>query len=114
METKSIFEKDLKANFSKLNKNLECDVLIIGGGTGAATKEILKHKSVEQVVVVDIDEVVVNTCKEYLPEIAGCLNDERVTVEITDAFDYIKQTDKKLAHLNRHSPKKTYRWPRGT
>ncbi|MBR1681296.1 spermidine synthase, partial [bacterium] len=39
------------------------NVLIIGGGTGAATKEILKHKSVEHVVVVDIDEVVVNTCK---------------------------------------------------
>ena len=72
------------------------NVLIIGGGTGAATKEILKHQSVEHVVVVDIDEVVVNTCKQYLPEIASCLDDERVNVEIIDAFDYIKQTNIKF------------------
>jgi len=68
-------------------------VLIIGGGTGATAKEVLKHKSVEKLVVVDIDEVVVDTCKKYLPEIAGCLDDEKVTVKIMDAFDYIKETD---------------------
>ncbi len=72
------------------------NVLIIGGGTGAATKEILKHKTVEHVVVVDIDEVVVNTCKQYLPEIASCLDNEKVTVKIMDAFDYIKESDIKF------------------
>ncbi len=72
------------------------NVLIIGGGTGAATKEILKHKTVKHVVVVDIDEVVVNTCKQYLPEIASCLDDEKVTVKIMDAFDYIKESDIKF------------------
>jgi spermidine synthase len=72
------------------------NILIIGGGTGAATKEALKHESVEKIVVVDIDEVVVNTCKKYLPEIAGCLNDKKVQVEIANAFEYIKNTDNKF------------------
>ena len=79
-------------------------VLIIGGGTGASTKEVLKHNTVEQVVVVDIDEVVVNTCKEYLPEIASGLNDPKVTVEIINAFDYIKNTDKKFDVILISSP----------
>lgn len=56
------------------------NVLIIGGGTGASAKEVLKHDSVEKIVVVDIDEVVVNTCKKYLPSIAGCFDDEKVQV----------------------------------
>ncbi len=79
-------------------------VLIIGGGTGASTKEVLKHNTVEQVVVVDIDEVVVNTCKKYLPEIASGLNDPKVTVEIANAFDYIKNTDKKFDVILISSP----------
>ena len=36
------------------------NILIIGGGTGASTHEVLKHNTVEKVVVVDIDEEVVN------------------------------------------------------
>lgn len=80
------------------------NVLIIGGGTGASTKEVLKHNTVEHVVVVDIDEVVVNTCKEYLPEIASGLNDPKVTVEIENAFEYIKNTDKKFDVILISSP----------
>lgn len=79
-------------------------VLIIGGGTGASTKEVLKHNTVEQVIVVDIDEVVVNTCKKYLPEIANGLNDPKVTVEIQNAFEYIQNTDKKFDVILISSP----------
>ena len=35
-------------------------VLIIGGGEGATLREVLKYKSVEEVVMVDIDEELVN------------------------------------------------------
>lgn len=70
------------------------NVLIIGGGTGASTKEVLKHDTVEHVVIVDIDEEVVNTCKKYLPEIASGLNDKKVIVEIANAFEFLKNTEK--------------------
>lgn len=75
------------------HKNPE-NILIIGGGTGASTKEVLKHQNVKEVVVVDIDEVVVDTCKKYLPELASSLDNTKVNVEIMDAFEYIKNTDK--------------------
>lgn len=80
------------------------NVLIIGGGTGASTKEALKHECVEKIVVVDIDEVVVNTCKKYLPSIAGGLDDSRVQVEIANAFEYIQKTDNKFDVIIISSP----------
>ena len=36
-------------------------VLVIGGGDGGVVREVLKHDSVEQVVLCDIDEVRVIT-----------------------------------------------------
>lgn len=76
-----------------LNHKCPKNVLVIGGGTGATTKEILKHDTIEKVVIVDIDEMVVNTCRKYLPSISSGLDDPRVEVLIMDAFEYIK--DKK-------------------
>lgn len=32
-------------------------VLVVGGGDGGVVREVLKHESVESVVLVDIDEV---------------------------------------------------------
>ena len=36
------------------------------GGEGATAREVLKHKSVEQCVMVDIDEQVCQFCAEHL------------------------------------------------
>lgn len=33
------------------------NVLVVGGGDGGVIREVLKHKSVEKVTLVDIDEV---------------------------------------------------------
>lgn len=72
------------------------NILIIGGGTGASTHEVLKHNTVEKVVVVDIDEEVVNTCKKYLPKIASGLDNPKVQVKIENAFEYLKNTNEKF------------------
>lgn len=37
-------------------------VLVIGGGDGGVVREVLKHASVEHVVLCDIDEVTEATC----------------------------------------------------
>ena len=39
-------------------------VLVIGGGDGGVVREVLKHNTVEQVVLCDIDEVILF----FLPE----------------------------------------------
>ncbi|GBF87456.1 spermine synthase [Raphidocelis subcapitata] len=41
-------------------------VFICGGGEGATAREVLRHKSVEKLVMVDIDKVVCDFCHEHL------------------------------------------------
>lgn len=53
-------------------------VFIGGGGEGATAREVLKWKSVEKVVMCDIDEVACKICQEQLPEWnAGVYDDPR-------------------------------------
>ncbi len=71
-------------------------VLVIGGGDGGTVREVLRHPSVEICYLVEIDELVVNACKEYLPQTAACLADARVRVEITDGVKFIAQTQERF------------------
>ncbi|KAJ7074389.1 saccharopine dehydrogenase [Mycena amicta] len=60
-------------------------VLVIGGGDGGVVREVLKHPSVEHVVLCDIDE-----WSEYprniLPHMSALLASPKVTVFIGDGF----------------------------
>ncbi|MCK4659500.1 MAG: fused MFS/spermidine synthase [Phycisphaerae bacterium] len=68
-------------------------VLVLGGGEGATVREALKWKTVEEVVMVDIDGAVVEACKEHLPEMhQGAFDDPRTKLVIGDALDYLDQT----------------------
>ncbi|CAL1703043.1 unnamed protein product [Somion occarium] len=66
-------------------------VLVIGGGDGGVVREVLKHETVEQVVLCDIDEAVVRVSKQYLPHMSSLLNDPRVTVFIGDGFKFLAE-----------------------
>ncbi len=74
------------------HKNPE-SVLVIGGGDGGTVREVLKHKSVKKVVLCEIDELVIDACKEFLPTISCGLSDPRVEIKVEDAIEFIK--DKK-------------------
>ena len=47
-------------------------VAIIGGGEGATLREVLKHRTVETCTMIEIDEVMVKTSREYLPSWSDC------------------------------------------
>lgn len=69
-------------------------VLIIGGGDGGILREVLKHGTVEQVTMVEIDQQVIEMCKEYLPNHSqGAYDDARVQVVIGDGKDFVANTD---------------------
>lgn len=69
-------------------------VFVGGGGELATTREVLRHSGVERCVMVDLDEVVVDICKEKLPEWgAGCTEDPRLEVVCTDAYKWLKEHD---------------------
>ncbi len=69
------------------------NVLILGAGEGATAREILRWKTVEKVVTVDIDAEVVAACREYLPEMhGGAFDDPRVELVIGDALELLEKT----------------------
>ena len=69
-------------------------VFVVGGGEGAPVREILKHPSVESVLMVDIDSEVVEFCRRHLPEMsAGAFEDARVRVEFMDARAFLESSD---------------------
>src|SRR5262249_40147587 len=71
------------------------EVLIIGGGEGATLREVLRHRSVERVTMVDIDAELIELCKEYLDDWhQGSFDDPRTEVVIGDGRGFLEATDR--------------------
>ncbi len=66
-------------------------VLVVGGGDGGAIREIIKHPTVKEAVLGEIDGRVVEVSQQYLPSIAGALTDPRVTLAISDGVEHVRQ-----------------------
>ncbi|HCW96057.1 MAG TPA: polyamine aminopropyltransferase, partial [Pseudomonas sp.] len=55
-------------------------VLIVGGGDGGILREVCKHRSVEQITMIEIDETVVQLSKALLPNhSSGAFEDPRLS-----------------------------------
>jgi len=67
-------------------------VYIGGGGEGATAREVLRHKSVEKCVMVDIDGDVVDFCKEHLIENKEAFADPRLELVIDDAKKILEES----------------------
>ncbi|CCA77802.1 probable chimeric spermidine synthase/saccharopine reductase [Serendipita indica DSM 11827] len=64
-------------------------VLVIGGGDGGVVREVLRHESVQEVVLCDIDEAVIRVSKQYLPHMSELLDSSRVRVFVGDGFKFL-------------------------
>lgn len=68
-------------------------VLVIGGGDGGTVREVLRHPDVKECVMIEIDPMVVNASKEYLPSIGTAWNDPRLDVRFIDGIEYVKRSE---------------------
>jgi spermidine synthase len=72
-------------------------VFIAGGGEGAILREVLRHKTVKMVEMVDIDDEVTALSKKYLPGHAGkSFEDKRAKVYHVDAREYLEKSKDKF------------------
>jgi spermidine synthase len=55
-------------------------VLIIGGGDGGLARDVLKCPQVKQVTLVEIDPMVIEAARQYLPTHTVALDDPRLTL----------------------------------
>ena len=70
-------------------------ILIIGGGDGGTAREVLRHPSVKKVEMIEIDGMVVDVCKKFLPEISAALiaGSPRLEVKIGDGIQHMSQAE---------------------
>jgi len=67
-------------------------VLILGWGDGLATRDVLRHPSVREVVQVELDPAVIGLANTRLAELNdGSLGDPRVHVVVGDAFRWLRE-----------------------
>ena len=72
-------------------------VLVIGGGEGATLREVLRHRSVEQAVMVDLDRQLITAAREYLPSFhQGSFDDPRVRLEFGDGRAFVEECRKQF------------------
>ena len=70
---------------------------IAGGGEGATLREVLAHKTVKKVVMVDIDKQIIDICRQHLPSIhQGSFDDPRLQLNFADARLFLEQTHEKF------------------
>lgn len=68
-------------------------VCIVGGGDGGMAREVLRHREVEAVTMVEIDAGVVDFSRQYLPMLSeGAFDDPRLTLVIADGADFMRET----------------------
>jgi spermidine synthase len=64
--------------------------LVLGGGDGGAARQLLKHPSIERIVVAELDREVVDMARRYLDDVhQGALDDPRVELVIGDAQHFV-------------------------
>ncbi|HEV3024296.1 MAG TPA: fused MFS/spermidine synthase, partial [Pirellulales bacterium] len=69
------------------------DVLIIGGGEGATLREVLVHRTVTSATMVDLDQEVVELCREHLrPWHRGAFDDPRVRMVYDDGRKFVAES----------------------
>lgn len=65
-------------------------VLVVGGGDGGTIRELCRYNHIEKIDMVEIDEMVVSVCKEFLPKLACSLDDKRVTIYYEDGMRFVR------------------------
>ena len=65
-------------------------ILVIGAGDGGTIRELVQYDSIEQIDMVEIDKMVVDVCREFLPLTASKLDDPRVNLYFEDGLKFVR------------------------
>lgn len=66
------------------------NILVIGAGDGGTIRELVRYNTIQNIDMVEIDEKVVEICKNYLPQTAGKLDDPRVNIYYEDGLKFVR------------------------
>ncbi|MBT3356384.1 hypothetical protein HN784_01375 [bacterium] len=75
------------------------NVLILGGGDGMLTRELLKYKEIEKIIQIDIDSEMIRLSKEHsllLSMNKGAFFNNRVDLRVGDAYTFVRNSEDKF------------------
>lgn len=67
------------------------NVLVIGAGDGGVIRELTGYKSIERIDLVEIDPMVVEACKKYIPQTSHKMDDPRVHIYYEDGLRFTRR-----------------------
>lgn len=68
-------------------------ILVIGAGDGGVIRELTRYETAEHIDMVEIDPLVVEVCKKYLPQTACRFDDPRVKIYYEDGLRFIRSRE---------------------
>ena len=68
-------------------------VLVIGAGDGGVVRELTRYEQIKRIDLVEMDELVVEACRQYLPDNACRLDDERVHIYFENGLKFIRRCE---------------------
>lgn len=68
-------------------------VLVIGAGDGGVIRELTRYEGIAHIDMVEIDPLVVEVCRKYLPQTACRLEDKRVSIYYEDGLRFIRSKE---------------------
>ena len=71
------------------------DILVIGAGDGGVVRELTRYDRVRRIDLVEMDPMVVEACRAYLPGNACRLDDRRVHLHYENALKFIRRCEGK-------------------
>jgi spermidine synthase len=72
------------------------NICVIGGGDCFALEEAVKFKSLERILMVELDKGVVDFCRKNYKAIGKCLKDKRVELVYEDARKWLENNPEKF------------------
>ena len=69
------------------------NVLVIGAGDGGVVRELVRYDTIEHIDMVEIDPMVVQVCREYLPFTTTGLDDPRVSIRYEDGLKFVRRCE---------------------
>ncbi|NMB14326.1 MAG: polyamine aminopropyltransferase [Gallicola sp.] len=68
-------------------------VLVIGAGDGGVIRELSGYKNIERIDLVEIDPMVVEVCKKYIPQTSLKMEDPRVHIYYEDGLRFTRRKE---------------------
>lgn len=68
-------------------------VLVIGAGDGGIIRELTRYPEIEHIDMVEIDPMVVDVCRQYLPFTACRFDDPRVSIHYEDGVRFVRRCE---------------------